>query len=262
MDKKEIHIEGSYCGRYEIALHIQFHRSIFDLLSDGNVPLQKLFITPERMNEWRAFIDLEIDFVKRMRAHRNTAAMREKNRERNQCLTYLFAQVRSAELSPSPEQRESAARVRLVCNTCRGLQEESAMVKTAGIRALLIDLKKEDMAVDIATLGLGPIIRLLEETNEAYVALDFERLEDRVEEELPVSREIRPQTDGCFRRVCLLVEAAFLIHTAPEDRAAISALADQMNYRIRSYRAKYNQIMGQRRRRDKEAGEDNSSDTV
>ncbi len=252
MDKKEIHIQGSYCGRFDIAMHIQFHTSIYDLLMGGDVQLQKLFITPERMDEWRGFIDLEIDFVKRIRAHVNTKEMRETDRKRSRCLTYLFGQVRNAENAPSSELQEAGERVRLVCNTCRGLQQESAMVKTAGIDALLFDLKKEQMAEDIATLGLDSIIRLLEETNEAYRALENERTDDRLEEELPVSREIRPQTDGCFRRVCVLVEAAFLIHTNPEDRAAISSLADQINFRIRSFRAKYNQIMGHRKENDGE----------
>ncbi len=232
MSKEDIFIERTNGCRFTTARHYALHTDIHTLITDCGLPLETLLLTPERMDEWKEMLDLELAKEGVKVSRMDTVLLHEKNKERCNCFTYLFAQVRNAARSPFPESRKAGRRLLDICKPCFGMQREAFDIITAGIQSLLIHLSKEEPTADLALLDLTRVVQTLEELNDTYIALDMERNSDRALNQLPPVRQTRPKADNCLRKICTLVEASYLVQTDPGIREAIALLIRTINTRI------------------------------
>ncbi len=242
-----MYITPSNCMNYNAARHADFQDRVFGAVNSGQVPLEALHIDSGLMEEWRKWIDLETDVAVEVTTSLYTEDMRKADKERVRLLVYLFTAIRAAALAPIGPQGEAGRTMMPVVNAGKGMQTGSRMRKTANIIALLMDLNKPMYAEAIEVLKLREIITALEAANDEYERLENERSSERVRRRLPAGKKVRPHTDGCYERVCRLIEASHLLCTAPATKAAIKALIDHINQIILESKSKFRQIKGLKR---------------
>ena len=238
-------ITPSNCARFDNALHAQFHNQTYAIIAAEE--LSRLHVDETLLAEWRSFIDTEIDINNEARANADTAKAVEKDAERDNLLSYLFGTIRNEALSPVPARQAAAGELAIVADKYNGLQGKAFDEETLLITGLLTDLRKEPLAAHAATLGLTEVITALEVANTEYQALRTARTESRAAGKLPAAKEIRPQTDARYNRVCQLVEASYLLSTVEEDRAAIATLVDRLNQYISETKTTWKQMEAQRK---------------
>jgi len=132
--------------------------------------------------------------------------------------------------------------------------------KSAGITALLMDLKGERYAAYVTRLRLDRGVQLLEEANQALEDLQLQRIKARSKPDLPSSTDLRPTTDAVYRRIVKYLELSYM-NASPDGQAAITELVHLINKMVDHTRTAYKQSLSQRRahRRQKEAREEGQS---
>ena len=83
---------------FENPLHAQFQKAQYALVSE--IWAAKLDMPEELLKEWKTNIDLEIEINKETKESALTAKMREKDRERDRLIRYVFGVIRTQKLSP------------------------------------------------------------------------------------------------------------------------------------------------------------------
>lgn len=244
-------ITPSNCARFDNALHAQFQNRMYAMIAGED--LARIHVDEALMSEWRSLIDTEIDINNEARASADTARMREKDAERDTLISYLFGAVRNETLSPLPARRTAAEELQIVIDRYAGLQGKAVDEETLLVIGLLTDLRKEPLAAHVVTLGLTEVLAALETANTEYQTLRSARTDARAASSLPNSKEVRPETDARYARVCQLIEASYLLGTVEEDKAAIATLVNRMNQYIAETKATWKQIEAQRKKTDESA---------
>lgn len=230
--EKGIKIQDCPLTRFSGALHTQFHNQIFRLIDQWDVMLEVINVSDSLMKEWRGLIDTEIDINREVVASADTATLVELDRKRDDLITYLFATIRSSKRAPLAMQKEAATRLALIVDRYKGLQKESFDEETIHIDGLTHDLSKEQNLADMKSLGLDGVIGNLSQINEEYRTRRAQRTADRAASKLPAARDIRPQTDAVYARICQLIEVSYLICKQSADKDEIAKLADKINQQI------------------------------
>lgn len=239
--EKGIKITPSSCSNFSNALHAQFHNQIYRLIDQWEVMLEVINVSDDLMKEWRKLIDTEIDINREVQASSATKALTDLDKERDDLIVYLFGVVRSTRRSPMKAQKDAAERLYLITKQYSGLQNEGYEEETIHIDGLVHDLKKAANLADINTLNLGVVLDTLAEKNDQYRLLRSERTADRAASKLPPAKEIRPQNDAIYDRVCQLIEVSYLICKNPADKDEIAKLADHINQQIAEIRTAWKQ---------------------
>ncbi len=239
-----ITIIKSSCASFNNALHAQFHRLIFGIVTSGKADPATFFVTSDLLTEWDGHICTEEDISREVTASLKTELMAAKEADRDEDITGLFAAFRAAALNPIPEIRMAGKTLSLLADKNEGLQKEPVDQETQHINGLLTDLRKPENAAAVTKLGLDAVVEKLDADNQEYQALRSERTAARAESKLPAAKVVRPLSDAILYRICQFIEVAYLVCTDPEQKAAIKALADLMNQQITESRAAHNQSMG------------------
>ncbi len=233
-------INASLCYKYDNALHAQFHKQMFLIVSE--IEKETINLKQEILDSWISLINTEIDINREVRASAETKLLDEKDAERDSYVTYLFKTVRTESTSPFPAKNDAAKRLLLIVNKYKGLQEEPLDEKTLHIIGLIGDFGKTPNDAFTTTLGLEETIDLLLTANTEYQTLKDKRTAERAENKLPAGRTIRPQTDKVYERVCKLIEASYLLSTDEVAKEKITALVSKMNQYILETKTSYKQM--------------------
>ncbi len=234
----------SRCTNFNNAEHAQFHEDVYNIVTGGTADPETFFVTTDLLAEWRGHIDTEQDISREVAASLNTKRMNEKEEDRDEDITGLFATARAAALNPIPEIREAGETLSLLADKYDGLQKEPNKQETLHINGLLLDLRKPEYAAAVTKLGLDPLVEKLEADNQEYDTLSAARTLERADKTLPAAKVVRPLSDAIYYRVCQFIEVAYLVCTDPEKKAAIKALVVLLNQLIMEARAAHNQSMG------------------
>ena len=240
--------------RLDNALHLNFHTTVRDWLREAD--LKKIGLPKELVEEYEKCTQDEQEMIKETRARFETPHIARKEKECNHWLSYIAAVVRAMRLSPEPEEVEAATSLYLLWRSNKPLQGVSLGRKSAGIWALLIDLKDDRYAPLVTRLRLDRGVQLLEEANEALEELQLQRIRARSKPDLPSSTDLRPTTDAVYRRIVKYLELSYM-NASPDGRTAITELVHLINKMVDHTRTAYKQSLSQRRarRRQKEAEE-------
>lgn len=239
-----INNDGSLLARYNNGLHAQFHQRMYQLITAEDTAA--LNLSADLLAEWRRLIDLEISINREAQAYVETKLMEAKDAERDALITYIFGVIRSQVAAPIASLSEAARRLEIAIRPYTGLQKEAYDAESLHIIGLLEDFAKPQLAADLGTLGLSTVAQQLQQLNEEYMALRVSRTEQRADQQLPPSREVRPQTDEAYYTVCRYIEATHLLG-AEQLKATIDTLVRRMNQLISELRATYRQGQAQRK---------------
>ena len=222
---KMVRFRKTYLYSFNNALHTEFHRVQYDLVS--KVESSKLNIAADLLALWKASIDLEIDIVKESAASVITKELDLKDHERDNVFTQLFSLVRAYRISFLETEKMSAEKLYIALKPYFGIQRGIKSIESIHILSLLKDTDK--LTAEVTALGLEPVLTQLKKLNEEYEKLESQRRKDAVETKLPNSRSVRRETDEYFEVICQYIQAAYLLATKKDDKALVLKLVNEMN---------------------------------
>lgn len=257
--EEEVQIQKLSQERLDNALHLHFHASVRDWLREAD--LKKIGLPKELVEEYEKCVQDEQEMIKETRARFETPHIAKKEKECNHWLSYIAAVVRAMRLSPDPDEVKAAEMLYLLWRADKPLQGVALGRKSAGITALLMDLKGDRYAPFVTRLRLDRGVQLLDEANSALFGLQLQRSNARSKSSRPSSTEIRPTTDDVYRRIVWQLEMAYTIGKPPIDHQVVANLVNLINIQVNQTRTTYKQSLSQRRarRRQKEAREEGQS---
>ena len=222
---KMVRFRKTYLYSFNNALHTEFHRVQYDLVS--KVESSKLNIAADLLASWKTNIDLEIDIVKESAASVITKELDLKDHKRDNVLTQLFSLVRAYRISFLETEKMSAEKLYIALKPYFGIQRGIKSIESIHILSLLKDTDK--LTAEVTALGLEPVLTQLKKLNEEYEKLESQRRKDAVETKLPNSRSVRRETDEYFEVICQYIQAAYLLATKKDDKALVLKLVNEMN---------------------------------
>lgn len=233
-------INGISLGRFPNALHVEFHERMNALFSADSPGREKINVSAGIMQEYGDHIFTEVDLNRETRASAITLQLEQYDRERDDLISYLFGQINNAQKAPIAAHKAAYQALRPVVRNYIGLATEPVDEETAHIRGLVTDLKKDENAAHIATLGLTDTVTALEAKNVEYSTLRASRTETRADNKKEDLKTVRRRTDDCYDRICECIYASLLLCKTEEDRPTIEKLIDTMNQTIAEFKATYN----------------------
>lgn len=227
--KEPLKITTSTASHFINALHTQFHNEMYGILM-SNISLEQINITAQDMKEYKTLIDIEIDINKETTASDETKRLAVVDNLRDDILSYIFGVIRAARKSPVEDQRAAAERLNIsILKTYNGLQQEGLDEETIHIIGLITDLRKDTIFADMQKLGLNTMIDKLEQANEEFRRIRAERSMAQIVRKLPTAKEIRPQTDNIYEKICSYIIASHLLSTDNDVCESIENLVVRMN---------------------------------
>lgn len=181
------------------------------------------------------------DVVDESRASAETGEMSVHEKNRDSLATYITTRVSRAGSLPLEAERDAGKALYRVVKPYIGIARLPVAQETAKIRGLLMDLRKEENAPHVATLGLEAYLAELESENEAYDALSQQRVNSRAASKKESGTAIRERIDAQYDELTLLAQSFAIAQPSDKGNAFIPAL----NQLIAETTAAYNQRMAQ-----------------
>ena len=180
-----------------------------------NMMLESAYDVSDRMN----------DFVKLQSRKIETVPLQKQEDTRDYYVVKCFNHLDMEVKSPIPEMSEAARILLTIAEPYKGMHRIPNNQETAMIRGMLKDLRKEEYATYVETLGLEDLLSKLEEANETYVALAADRSASQVaRKQQGTSQSIRLELEEIYDNMTMLAQAKAVLEPSEETEAFILAL--------------------------------------
>lgn len=193
-------------------------------------------------------LNLIKDLVDQSRISDYTAQLQGIDKERDEWVVSLFAEVRSGKTSKVASRREAAISLYNIIKPYTGCYRLPGMQETSKIEGLLIDLKKPENTSLVTTLGLNEIIVGLEETNGEYAILMAKRTEENAAARLEETKSVRARMIKLYDYMSTMAFVQSVAHPTEVTAAFVSSL----NALISEVNTRYNQRIAQLNRKKDE----------
>lgn len=144
------------------------------------------------------------------------ADVHEKNRD--QLVIYITTRISRAGTLPLEAERDAGKFLYKVIKPYIGAARLPVAQETAAIQGMLIDLRKEENAPYVTTLGLDAYLAELETENNAYSAITLQRTENRAANKVESGASVRLRLDGQYDDLVTLAQAYSI--AAPSETAS------------------------------------------
>ncbi|WP_028900019.1 DUF6261 family protein [Prevotella sp. HJM029] len=238
-----ISFKGVNHYEFRNGVHAEFHRNQYDLVRA--VDKAKIGVTDELLKHWLDQINLEDESNRRVGMTVFTKEVRKKDALRNECISTLFRNVHSYKFTPIKAQKEAYEKLYPIINSYRNIQYEGMNEKTAHIRGLEIDLKKQ--AASMTALHLDEIFTALHDANEAYRELCTKLIDESIDATLPSSRTLRAATDQDLKLVRHHIDLAYFGATDADTKKLILELVNKMDHAATLSKASHRLSKAQRK---------------
>ena len=232
-------------SRFPLDLHLDYQQRLYGVITE--MEPRKIGLEEADFLQWLTDIKTEEDVVRETRAAKESEALRDKDAERNECLTGLFQEIRQAARSPIVARHESGLLLKTIIDAYKGLQHQRRSGKTAHIDSLLRDLSTAEAAEALKQLEVDTIVSLLRERNEEFKSLREVRSTVAAGANRLAGQAIRKVNDQTLNTIFRYIEAAYIASDNDPDRQVISRLIDQINQRTR--KISFKRIEGIRKKR-------------
>lgn len=241
-------IEGSSCYRYSNALHVSFHDHMHQVFS-GYLDdyLKKLNLTQDIVDEYGEDVEVEQDLNRKSSANTNTIKMDEEEAERDRLLSVMFYMVSNGLKASKAAVKAAAQQLDVVLRPYKGAQGAADDAETSLIKGLILDLRKDENAAAVTTLGLDATVDELEEANNSFDAAKNKRTNERALTEGNNLKEARGKTDTVYQNMCTLISAAALMAATPVDLEFVVSVINEMNRVIANHKTSYTQSQAQKK---------------
>lgn len=150
------------------------------------------------------------------------AAVHEANRDK--LIIYITTRISRAGGLPLEAERDAGKFLYKVIKPYIGIARLPVAQETAKIQGLLIDLRKDENAIYVTTLGLEAYLAELEKENNAYIALTSARTQSRAANKKDNSATIRQRLDSQYDDLVMLAQSFSVAQPSEEATTFVSNL--------------------------------------
>lgn len=177
------------------------------------------------------------------------AAVHEKNRD--SLVVYITTRISRAGTLPLEAERDAGKFLYKVVKPYIGIARLPVAQESVQIQGLLIDLRKEENATYVTTLGLDAYLAELEKENDAYIALTSTRTKNRATNKKESGETIRKRLDAQYEDLVMLAQSFSV--AVPSEKA--TTFVNNLNQLITETTTAFNQ-RGKKGSGSKGSGED------
>ena len=163
------------------------------------------------------------------------AAVHETNRDK--LIIYITTRISRAGGLPLEAERDAGKFLYKVIKPYIGIARLPVAQETAKIQGLLIDLRKDENAIYVTTLGLEAYLAELEKENNAYIALTSARTQSRAANKKDNSATIRQRLDSQYDDLVMLAQS----FSVAQPSAAATTFVSNLNQLISETVTAFNQ---------------------
>ncbi len=224
-------IKGFELKKLSIAEHFEFHLQTRGFIESAT---PECISSQEQFEAYQQLIDEEVGIIKRKKASYLTPQIVEKDRERDQLISYIFTTIRNGKNAPIESLQESYKALIPIVSAYKGLSYKSKNEETALIETLLRNLQAEKVARHIDNLGISETLATLSRVNDEYMMLCCERTSQtpkRVD-----TNELRSKVDLLYNTIVQRANATLVLAS---NESAIK-LKNNLNNLIDQTKAAYN----------------------
>lgn len=178
------------------------------------------------------------------------AAVHEKNRDN--LVIYITTRISRAGTLPLEAERDAGKFLYKVVKPYIGIARLPVAQESAAIQGMLIDLRKEENATYVTTLGLDAYLAELEKENNAYIALTSTRTQSRAANKKDSGETIRKRLDEQYDDLVMLAQS----FSVAQPSAAATTFINNLNQLITETTTAYNQRGKAPRKKNSGGGED------
>ncbi len=197
------------------------------------------------------------DLVAKSRINDITAAMDKIEDLRDDIYVYLLAEIGTKRDSPIAPISEAAVSLYNATKQYIGGHKAADQQQTQLITGLVFDLKKEENASKVASLGLTEIVSMLESYNDEFKKLTAERTSSNESSKIDSSKTVRAENDPIYDYI---ITKAFVASVATPSAATIGFVTE-MNAIIAETNTRYNQRKAAAKANDKKDKKEQSRDS-
>lgn len=223
-------------------MHAQFHERVVGAITKEGTDLSVLHIPLDLLQSYVKSIADEVEINRESWADPLNRQLDALDAERDKILSYFFAAVKNARISPIAAQANAAMALELPVKEYYRIQNEANEVETLHIKGLAHDMRKAVNYAHITTLSLTETLQQLENKNEEYITLKEKRTEKHIARQLESSKVVRPHTDGLYYEIVNLINASYLLTKDGTDRFMIEMLIDRINDYIAEFKTTAKQM--------------------
>jgi hypothetical protein len=218
-------------NRSRNAEHIQYHS---DTLAVVTAVLAVKYNFSAFLEAYAALYKQEEEVFAQNQAFEYTKVIESKDLKRDNLWMFIKMTIEGNLLSPDVEKQAIAETLAFAIKPYRNAHELPYAENTAQITSVIAELQREDLAKNIATLGLTDAVAQLgaanTDFNETYIARTDEKL-NRVSADK--MKTLRPRVDRAFVDVCnvisVLYQANELTTQTPETASELGSVIDRIN---------------------------------
>ncbi len=150
---------------------------------------------------------------------------------------YITTRISRAGTLPLEAERDAGKFLYKVIKPYIGIARLPVAQETAKIQGLLIDLRKDENATYVTTLGLEAYLAELEKENNAYIALTSARTQSRAANKKDNSATIRQRLDSQYDDLVMLAQS----FSVAQPSAAATTFVSNLNQLISETVTAFNQ---------------------
>ncbi len=156
---------------------------------------------------------------------------------RDNLVIYITTRISRAGTLPLEAERDAGKFLYKVIKPYIGIARLPVAQETAKIQGLLIDLRKDENATYVTTLGLEAYLAELEKENNAYIALTSARTQSRAANKKDNSATIRQRLDSQYDDLVMLAQS----FSVAQPSAAATTFVSNLNQLISETVTAFNQ---------------------
>ena len=156
---------------------------------------------------------IENDCHLRNQGYKNTEAIEQGDKKRDDLMLAIAQTIEAFTRLPIAEKAEAAKRLNFLLKPYRNVTRLPYAQESANIRDFVLKMAEEANAADIETLGLTEMMTLLDEANQAFMALYKGRSgEIRVRSTSETMKTIRPKVDAAFAQLFDAINGMYIVN--------------------------------------------------
>ena len=227
-----------------------FLRRFLELVPDEENGSSPVNIPSSDIAEIEKLLAKLMDLNRKTRAMETTDERRDADRSRNLVAAYIKSRVLKSGALLLDEEREAGKTLRGIIAPYKGVGRLPVNQKTEVLKGLLLDLRKEEFAEAVATLGLTPYLDELERLNNLFESLVAKESSVRSALSLEeASRTLRLMADALYAGCIMFANATQVLMPSEKSEAFVR----DVNSLIEEVRIAYNLRDKAPRRRRKAA---------
>lgn len=176
------------------------------------------------------------------------AAVHETNRDN--LVLYITTRISRAGTLPLEAERDAGKFLYKVIKPYIGISRLPVAQETAKIQGLLLDLRKEENATYVTTLGLDAYLAELEKENNAYIALTSRRTQSRAAGKKESGSVLRARIDEYYDDLVTLAQSYSVAVPSEAATSFVSNLNQLISETVTAYNQRGKKSTGRKKKED------------